>query len=150
VSFLCQGRLGSILGCSIRQIVFPVPLADELTSLSLRLWCHVGRVRPHVGDQPHGRTIDIDALVELLSKPHGLPWRQVQAIAGGGLQRAGDKGRLWPPTALTLFHIAHLVFGLLEHIQQLIHVRALFEIGVLASDFHQTRTKLLLLRRPSL
>ena len=72
----------------------PYRAHDQIANRRDRGVRHTHRVGPHVGHQAD-RTVlaDIDALVEVLRRPHGAPRGEAELLGGLLLQRAGGEGR---------------------------------------------------------
>ena len=74
-----------------------------------RLGCYVGRVRPHVGDQPDlPLAWKFDTLIQTLSGSHRSPCGEAERVGCGGLQTARDEWSVRTRLGLLFLNGRHL------------------------------------------
>jgi hypothetical protein len=73
------GGIGPRLG---RQVWGAVVRSDQASGRVARLPCDLHPVGAHVGDQPHGPAVQVDALIKLLGQAHGMGCAEAE-LAGG-------------------------------------------------------------------
>ena len=109
------------LGGSLRDIIFSV-IGSYIGSCRLVGFLgDTGGIGTKVGNQTHGTAaLDIDSFIELLSDPHGLLGGKIQNFGCFLLQRTGREGKGRFLDALAFFHIADLVLGIFQLLQNFV------------------------------
>ncbi len=99
------GLLGSLLGAEpvglLRQVLLPEGPADELPHRLQGLVGNPEGIGPHVSDQRHRISAQVDPFIHVLGQPHGPLGAEPELRAGRLLESAGDE-RGWRRQGLGL------------------------------------------------
>ena len=98
--------LGLVLARLLGQGLRAIAGADELAHFGDGLSGQADGIGAHVGDQPYGPSPHINALVQLLRRPHGFLRREAQLARRFLLQGGSGEWRGRLPLALLFLDLA--------------------------------------------